>query len=334
MPKAAPKKTSPHKPKGKQPHAPEPKPRRKAIPTLAQHLFAPPYSRLLTLGEADLDSPVYAQIAAELGRGNAQEAVARLTGIALDRSFEEYGSAENFTGDDPRIWTRVHAIGVLTQMGSAAQAALEPLLPLLDDEDDWLREEMPVFYAQMGQPAVEPLRRILQNAEADTYLRTGAGDSLEQMAEQHPELRATIVPLLEQTLIDAGEDDLLASFLVCNLLDLNAKESLPLIQQAFAEDRVDLSVVGMEDVEEHFGLVVPTEEKKKRKEEKTEAKSQKTEAEDASGENIARHEPVEETAEGYKEFAAPAPFVKPVKLGRNEPCWCGSGKKFKQCHGV
>ena len=21
------------------------------------------------------------------------------------------------------------------------------------------------------------------------------------------------------------------------------------------------------------------------------------------------------------------------KLGRNEPCHCGSGKKFKQCHG-
>ncbi len=23
-----------------------------------------------------------------------------------------------------------------------------------------------------------------------------------------------------------------------------------------------------------------------------------------------------------------------VKLGRNEPCWCGSGKKFKKCHGA
>ena len=22
------------------------------------------------------------------------------------------------------------------------------------------------------------------------------------------------------------------------------------------------------------------------------------------------------------------------KLGRNEPCWCGSGKKFKLCHGA
>jgi uncharacterized protein YecA (UPF0149 family) len=21
------------------------------------------------------------------------------------------------------------------------------------------------------------------------------------------------------------------------------------------------------------------------------------------------------------------------KLGRNQPCWCGSGKKFKLCHG-
>lgn len=28
------------------------------------------------------------------------------------------------------------------------------------------------------------------------------------------------------------------------------------------------------------------------------------------------------------------PFVrKEKKVGRNEPCWCGSGKKFKQCHG-
>jgi len=27
--------------------------------------------------------------------------------------------------------------------------------------------------------------------------------------------------------------------------------------------------------------------------------------------------------------------VKPEheKLGRNSPCWCGSGKKFKTCHG-
>jgi hypothetical protein len=23
-----------------------------------------------------------------------------------------------------------------------------------------------------------------------------------------------------------------------------------------------------------------------------------------------------------------------TKIGRNAPCWCGSGRKFKQCHGA
>ena len=32
---------------------------------------------------------------------------------------------------------------------------------------------------------------------------------------------------------------------------------------------------------------------------------------------------------------AQAPAVNEHKdLGRNDPCWCGSGKKFKKCHGA
>jgi preprotein translocase subunit SecA len=32
---------------------------------------------------------------------------------------------------------------------------------------------------------------------------------------------------------------------------------------------------------------------------------------------------------------ANTPVVKSAeqKVGRNEPCWCGSGKKYKLCHG-
>ena len=34
-----------------------------------------------------------------------------------------------------------------------------------------------------------------------------------------------------------------------------------------------------------------------------------------------------------------APSVPVVKsenesIGRNDPCWCGSGKKYKKCHGA
>ncbi|TNF86421.1 MAG: preprotein translocase subunit SecA [Gammaproteobacteria bacterium] len=40
------------------------------------------------------------------------------------------------------------------------------------------------------------------------------------------------------------------------------------------------------------------------------------------------------TEQPPEEEGAAQPFVrKERKIGRNEPCWCGSGKKFKQCHG-
>jgi preprotein translocase subunit SecA len=31
--------------------------------------------------------------------------------------------------------------------------------------------------------------------------------------------------------------------------------------------------------------------------------------------------------------AAAAPAEANAKIGRNDPCWCGSGKKYKRCHG-
>ena len=32
---------------------------------------------------------------------------------------------------------------------------------------------------------------------------------------------------------------------------------------------------------------------------------------------------------------APRPVVNEHRdIGRNDPCWCGSGKKFKRCHGA
>jgi preprotein translocase subunit SecA len=35
------------------------------------------------------------------------------------------------------------------------------------------------------------------------------------------------------------------------------------------------------------------------------------------------------------EYVAPQPVVKSEQesIGRNDPCWCGSGKKYKRCHG-
>ncbi len=42
-----------------------------------------------------------------------------------------------------------------------------------------------------------------------------------------------------------------------------------------------------------------------------------------------KDEPAPAAKRGVSGAAAPA-----AKLGRNDPCYCGSGKKFKRCHGA
>jgi preprotein translocase subunit SecA len=37
--------------------------------------------------------------------------------------------------------------------------------------------------------------------------------------------------------------------------------------------------------------------------------------------------------EGARAGAGAAGPAAAGKIGRNDPCWCGSGKKFKRCHG-
>jgi preprotein translocase subunit SecA len=48
-------------------------------------------------------------------------------------------------------------------------------------------------------------------------------------------------------------------------------------------------------------------------------------------------------AAGHAEYGEDDPPPKPVEqrrvdeseqIGRNDPCWCGSGKKYKKCHGA
>lgn len=48
-----------------------------------------------------------------------------------------------------------------------------------------------------------------------------------------------------------------------------------------------------------------------------------------------RHEAIDEFSESPSEPESEArtPVRREPKLGRNDPCWCGSGKKYKHCHG-
>lgn len=44
--------------------------------------------------------------------------------------------------------------------------------------------------------------------------------------------------------------------------------------------------------------------------------------------------PLERRAEIEKEYRKSKTFVKEIQVGRNDPCICGSGKKYKKCCGA
>ncbi len=292
-------------------------------PNLPQHNFSAPYNRLLEIGDEEQPA-LYDEIAAALR--DKPEAVGKLLEMALDETYYEYG-AEDETEDprETRGWTRLHAVCVLERMGPPAEAVIEPLLPLLNEEDDYVREEMPFYYAAMGRAAIAPLVRVLNDTTGDTFLRGGAGESLAEIGEKHPELRDEIVSLLELRLANEMDDETVAAFLVCNLLDLGARESLPIIQKAFADERVDEEVLDLGDVEEHFGL--PRTAPRRVWEQTARGGALSLDDQPPGLEHLL------EAAQDEEEPVS-VPYVSENKTGRNDPCPCGSGKKYKKCCGA
>lgn len=60
----------------------------------------------------------------------------------------------------------------------------------------------------------------------------------------------------------------------------------------------------------------------------------RVQAEEASRRQLFQHESAEGIDSETAEAGAHQPSVRDErKVGRNEPCPCGSGKKYKQCHG-
>ncbi|MEM5598078.1 SEC-C metal-binding domain-containing protein [Niallia circulans] len=51
-------------------------------------------------------------------------------------------------------------------------------------------------------------------------------------------------------------------------------------------------------------------------------------------EEVAKGQAVNPKEEGGDKKPKKKPAVKQLDIGRNAPCFCGSGKKYKNCHGA
>jgi hypothetical protein len=253
-----------------------------------------PTTQLLTYGECDWASSHFKKWPNYLELGFTTAHVTELVQMAIDK--------ELFWGDseDLATWAPVHAWRTLAQLH--AEAAITPLMSLFSEEDDWITEELPVVYGLIGVKAIPALAEYLGNKSHGVYPRINAAYSLERIGNTYSEARiACVLALTQQLEKFAHNDPELNGFLMTYLANLKAIESLATIRQAYNEDCVDCTIMGdLEDVEIDLGL------------------------------RDHRSHPPTYPSLAEKYGLVPAQRD-PIKLGRNDPCPCGSGKKYKKC---
>ena len=154
------------------------------------------------------------------------------------------------------VWAPIHAWRSLGQL--RAEAAIEPLISLFDhnDDDDWIGTELPSSLGKIGAVAIPHLQAYLTDQSHDYWSRATANDALKEIGINHPEARADVVAALMQALEQFKQNStVLNGFILASLLDLKAVEAAPLIERAFAANRIDESIAGdWGDVQVDFKL--------------------------------------------------------------------------------
>ncbi|MBF0130235.1 MAG: SEC-C domain-containing protein [Alphaproteobacteria bacterium] len=156
---------------------------------------------------------------------------------------------------------------------------------------------------------------------ADTHIaprdRISAPTCLGNIAAAHGDRRDECVGLLVRQLENFrinGSD--LNAWIIYALIDLGAVETIDPIRRAFRADCVDISLSGdLEEVEISLGL----------RQKRDTPRPRFVQLPDL----FSPHELASDD-----EFPPQLPYRREEKVGRNDPCPCGSGKKFKKCCGM
>lgn len=284
---------------------------------LAETTYRPPLEQLLRLGEPRKQGKIvkYSE------RGIGREHVPELIRMAMDEGLHTGPAGSEI------FWAPVHAWWALGEL--RAEEAIGPLLSLLrrvdEEEDDWVDEDIPDVLAEIGTTALEPTTAYLADSAHGDWARVSAARAIALIGQHFPKTHDDCVTRLTAQLERyAAQSPRLNAFLISPLLDLGAQESAPVIEKAFAAGRVDEDVQGdWEDVQIELELKTGREHERK-----------PTKLSEIGAKLRALW--TEKTAKP----AAPVP-IPPVKVwdppavsarvGRNAPCPCGSGKKFKKC---
>jgi hypothetical protein len=253
-------------------------------------------------------------------------------------------------------WGFVLAVNMLGSLGDPA--AIPDLLQLFRCGDeapiDWLNEAVGSF----GPQVIEPLFEIVRDPMIEWYPRQVALEAAKSIAAADPALQARVAEVARLVLAGylerhrAGEplsnDEVeMASMLVCDLADLVDPQALDLIRAAFEADLINTFLVDLKSVEKSYREGKPSlrpadphawlDNYKGQLQSHLEFLRRPPEPP-----RIPRVPPTPSSREMEKarstlDSITPMRPVEPIRKtaprpGRNDPCWCGSGKKYKKCH--
>lgn len=241
--------------------------------------------------------------------------------------------------------------------------ALEPILHFvslpgeqtLDLTGDIILEDGAQILSSVCDRNIEPLLRLARNENVNQYVR---GQSLMALGvlvawgtHSKDEIIGALRSLFQTGLARPGNGFVWAEWAGI-IMDLNAQVLLPELREAFALGLVDERVVGLDYIEKRFqkegeNLLHNFAEKHPPVSAMGFAEwsgSTREEDEEDEFEQISRDDLVvlptipELLGSTESEFSPffdlpPSPYIAPPKTGRNDPCPCGSGKKFKKCCG-
>ncbi len=198
----------------------------------------------------------------------------------------------------------------------------------LDTTGDVVTEDLGRILASVCPNDLGPIKRMIVNKAVNEYVRSACLRSLVVMVLEEELPREEIIDYFRSLFRTqlTRKPDLTWGSLVSAACDLYPEELLPDIQQAYDDGLVDSRYIGLENV--HQTLAEGKENVLRKFRQRRGGLIKDTIAE-MHWWACFEQEPHPSTAK--RSTAALQPLVKGKKVGRNDPCPCGSGKKYKKC---
>jgi tetratricopeptide (TPR) repeat protein len=203
--------------------------------------YLPPITWLLSRGSANNVMPDAEMLA------HGKVLIPELIRLAFDEEFP--------VQDAP-----AQAIRYLRQLLDEKVAELGELSAWLDQANgDWRNELLTQHFRKIGGCTTSELETVITDVQAKISTRISAMEALAERAERLPALRgrsiAFVRTMLTRPEADTASEETIVGFLICDALDLEARELYPEIARAFIEDRVDTKIISLQDVQHRWGLL-------------------------------------------------------------------------------